>query len=90
MKILDKFTGLLLTPFISAVTSLFPSLSQSITDVMAFLRYAFSYVTFARDLLLIPAGAMVLFFDYLLIKYSIYLVRLTIKLGIKTYITFKI
>lgn len=90
MKILDKFSSILLTPFISVITALFPGLASSITAVNNFLNIAFTYVIAVRDLLLIPAGAMLLFFDYLLVKYSIYLIRLSIKGGIKIYNTFKL
>lgn len=89
-KILDKFTKLLLTPFITALTSLFPELSSYSTIVVNFLNNVFSFVPFCRDILMIPIGAISLFFDYLLIKYSIYLIRLSLKLGIETYNKFKI
>lgn len=90
MWILQMFSNILLAPFVSAITALFPSISSAVSNVNTFLDYAFTYIITVRDLLLIPSGAMLLFFDYLLIKYSIYLVRLTIKSGIKIYNTFKL
>ena len=90
MKILDKFTGLLLTPFISTLEALIPDFSSSVSAINSFLDVAFTYVTFSTEILLIPSGALILFMDYLLVKYSIYVLRLSIKLGIKTYNMFKI
>lgn len=90
MWILQMFSNILLAPFVGAITALFPSVGSAVSSVNSFLDYGFRYFITVRDLLLIPSGAMVLFFDYLLIKYSIYLVRLTIKSGIKIYNTFKL
>lgn len=90
MKILDKFTGLLLTPFITALEALIPDFSSSVAAINSFLDVAFTYVTFSTEILLIPSGALILFMDYLLVKYSIYILRLSIKLGIKTYNMFKV
>ena len=67
--------NIILTPIITAITVLFPQTANLFTYINTFLDYAFEHVTFVRVLLNIPQQAMVLFFDYLLIKYSIYLIR---------------
>lgn len=90
--IFNLITGLfniIMSPFFSALYALFPDLATYFNYVMDFLDTAFQYVATVRDLLLIPTTAMTLFFSYLLIKFSIYLLRQAINLSIKIYSTLK-
>ena len=81
--------NIILTPIITAITVLFPQTANLFTYINTFLDYAFEHVTFVRVLLNIPQQAMVLFFDYLLIKYSIYLIRIGVKFAVTVYDKFK-
>ena len=87
--VITKMFSLLVSPFFSVIYALFPDVATYFTYINSFLLTAFTYFASAIHLMLIPQNAMLLFFDYLLIKYSIYLVRLTIKFSIKVYTLLK-
>lgn len=88
--IITSLFNLVMSPFFSALYALFPSLQEYFGYITNFLVVAVSYVNTCCRLLLIPHELLVLFFDYLLIKYSIYLLNISIKFIIKVYNTFKI
>lgn len=81
--------SLLFSPFISLIFNLFPDLTNIITHITSFITTACTYLIFCIDLLCIPRSALVLLFNYYAIKYSIYIIQNTIKLGVKIYHTFK-
>lgn len=89
MYILQTFVNILFTPFVSLITSLFPEFANIFIYIFTFLDIALQNVVFVKSLFLIPNSAMILLFDYLAIKYSIYLVRSTIRLGVNVYNNFK-
>lgn len=81
--------SIILTPIISAITALFPQTANLFQYINTFLDSAFTYANFARLMLYIPSGAMVLLFDYFLIKYSVYLIRIGVKFAVTVYDKFK-
>ena len=87
--IITKLMSLIMAPFYIALKALFPSLSTHIYNMISFLTLAFTYFSSALSLLLIPRDALILLFDYFIIKYSIYLVRNGINLFVKLYNNFK-
>lgn len=89
MLILQTFTNILFTPFVSLITSVFPEFTNIFQYLFTFLDVALQNVGFVKSLFLVPSSAMVLLFDYLAIKYTIYLVRSTIRLGVNVYNNFK-
>lgn len=89
-KLITKLFDGLLSPVISVITSLFPSLGSFFTSVSSFLSYCFTYVRSILALLCISDTVIVAFFDYFVILYSIYLTTLAIKFGITIYNKFKI
>lgn len=81
--------SLLFAPFINIIFSLFPDLSTIINNITTFIPTMFSYFLTVMELMLIPRGCFILLFDFFAIKYSIYLINITIKLGVKIYNIFK-
>ena len=81
--------SILFYPFISLIFHLFPDLTNITSTITSFVQTACTYLILCIDLLCIPRGCLVLLFNYYAIKYSIYIIQLTIKLGVKIYNTFK-
>ena len=63
IKFVIKLMELILTPFISVVTGLFPEVSVFFGHITNFLNQALSYVGLVLDLFLIPRGAVALLFN---------------------------
>lgn len=90
-KLIMRIFDILMKPLTVAISALFPSLAQNFTYITTFLlTYAFKYVFLLTTLLLVPSGALTMFFDYILIKYSIYLLVVVVKFAINVYNKLKI
>lgn len=87
--ILTKMFSLLLSPFFALIYALFPDVSVYFSYINDFLTTAFTYFSSAIHLSLVPQTALILLFDYYLIKFSIYLIRTTMKFSIKIYTLLK-
>ena len=79
IKFVIKLMELILTPFISVVTGLFPEVSVFFGYITSFLNKALTYVGLVLDLFLVPRGAIALLFDFWIISSSIYLAILSVK-----------
>ena len=90
MLILQTFVNALFTPFVALITAVFPEFSNIFSYIFTFLDVALQNVGFVKSFFLVPSSAMILLFDYLAIKYSIYLIRSTIRLGVNVYNNFKL
>lgn len=88
-KMILNLANLIAKPFILAVTVLFPDISVYLGHITNYLSTMVQYVPLLLDLSMIPRGAFVLYFDYLIIKYSIHLVQQAFSFGIKIYNYFK-
>lgn len=84
-QLITKVADILLSPLILGISALFPDVSSYFGYINNFLDLALTYVHFLANVLLIPRGAITLFFSYLLIKYSIYLVKIAFNFVIKIY-----
>lgn len=84
-----KLMELILTPFISVVTGLFPEVSVFFGYITSFLNKALTYVGLVLDLFLVPRGAIALLFDFWIISSSIYLAILSVKFFVNVYQKFK-
>lgn len=89
MKFVIKLMELILTPFISVVTGLFPDVSVFFGYITSFLNKALTYVGLVLDLFLVPRGAIALLFDFWIISSSIYLSILSVKFFVNVYQKFK-
>lgn len=90
MYILQSFVNILFTPFVALITNLFPEFASIFSVIIDFLDYlALRHIVFVKSLFCVPNSALVLLFDYLAIKYSIYLIRSSIRLGVNVYNNFK-
>lgn len=83
--IIAKIYDLVLSPFFSVIFALFPTVATYFSYITTFLNSAFTYFATCLDLLCIPRTALLLLFDYYAIKYSIYLIRISLKFSIKVY-----
>lgn len=81
--------SLLFAPFINIIFSLFPAVNTLFNNISAFILYAIKYLATSCYLICLPPSTLLLLFDYFLVKYSIYIIKLTIKLGVKIYHIFK-
>lgn len=72
---ITKLAGIIISPLLDGFVSLIPSLSTGIPLVLSFTAQIFNYIPLALDLMLIPRPLVLVFFDYLLVKYTIYLYR---------------
>lgn len=88
-KVIITLANTVAQPFILGVTVLFPDVALYLGHITNYLSSMVQYVPLILDLSLIPRGAFVLFFDYLIIKYSIHLVQQAFSFGIKVYNYFK-
>lgn len=87
--VITSLFNLIFSPFFTALYALFPDLATYFNYITTFLNTALTYVSALLNLLCIPETVIVLFFDYLLIKYSIYLINISIKFTIKVYTLLK-
>lgn len=88
--LVTKLFDLLFSPILSAIFTLFPSLSTYFSYITNFLNMCFTYVRSILSLLLINDTMITALFDYFLILYSIYLLVLAIRFAINIYNKFKI
>ena len=89
IKFVIKLMELILTPFISVVTGLFPEVSVFFGHITNFLNQALSYVGLVLDLFLIPRGAVALLFNFWIIFSGIYFAILSVKFFVNVYQKFK-
>lgn len=89
IKFVIKLMELILTPFISVVTGLFPEVSVFFGYITSFLHKALTYVGLILDLFLVPRGAIALLFDFWIISSSIYLAILSVKFFVNVYQKFR-
>lgn len=87
--ILSLFNALM-SPFISVITALFPPVDTFFSYISSFLSYCLTYVSTIIDLLFIPRGSLILFFDYLLVCYTIFITVQVIRFAINIYNKFKL
>lgn len=89
IKFIIKLMNIILTPFISIVTGLFPEVNVFFHHITAFLNQALSFVGLILDLFLVPRDAVALLFNFWIISYSIYLAILSVKFFVNVYQKFK-
>lgn len=77
--------NMIMTPVLNSILSLFPDVAIYFGYINSFLDMVLTYVVVIMNLLLIPRGPIVLFFDYLLIKYMIHLTAIAFKCVITIY-----
>lgn len=89
IKFVIKLINIILMPFVSIVTGLFPEVTVFFNHITSFLNQALTYVGLILDLFLIPRGAIALLFNFWIISYSIYLAILSVKFFVNVYQKFK-
>lgn len=75
----------ILSPFLLAVTALFPDISTVVSSILMFITQALTYVTTVLRLLLFTPQMFTLLFDYFFIKYSIFGLVSAIKFTVNLY-----
>ena len=71
-KIITKVFSMIFQPLFSAINALFPALGTYFGYITNFLNIALTYFTSACRLALIPQAVLIALFDYLLIKFAIF------------------
>lgn len=89
IKFIIKLMNIILMPFVSIVTGLFPEVTVFFNHIAAFLNQALTFVGLILDLFLVPRGAVALLFNFWMISYSIYLAILSVKFFVNVYQKFK-
>lgn len=89
IKFVIKLMNIILTPFVSIVTGLFPEVTVFFNHITAFLNQALTFVGLILDLFLVPRGAIALLFNFWIISYSIYLAIISVKFFVNVYQKFK-
>ncbi len=87
--LITTLANAILNPLFSAIFVLFPSLEQFFNNITNFIQYPLEMVVFGREFMMIPYTCFVMLFDYYVIKYSIYLLRQSVKFTVKVYQLFK-
>lgn len=85
MGVIVNISNAILSPFISAILILFPTLTTYIAYILQFLQLAFTYVPSICRLLLINNTMMATIFSFIVIKYSIYIILSSVRFGIRIY-----
>lgn len=88
--LITQLFNLIITPFVAAVTALFPDLTTVISSISSFFSHASQYAVTVCRLMLIPQGALMLFLDFILVIFSIQVIRKVISLVITIYNKLKI
>lgn len=89
IKLVIHLMNIILTPFVSIVTGLFPDVTVFFNHIISFLDQALTYVGLILDLFLVPRGAVALLFNFWIISYSIYLTILSVRFFVNVYQKFK-
>lgn len=88
-KLVTMLANVIITPLISGVVVLFPAVGPILNHIMIFLSQMVMYIPLLIDLSLIPRAAIVMLFDYYLIKYSIHLLQQAVSFSVRIYNYFK-
>lgn len=89
-KLITKMFDLLLSPILSVIFALFPSLGDFFNYITNFLSMALTYVRSILSLLLINDTMITALFDYFIVLSSIHLTVLAVRFAINIYNKFKI
>ena len=89
IKLALSMCNILLIPFVTAITSLFPDVAIYIYHITTFFNYAFTFLTCILRWFLFTPGMFGLLFSYYFVKFSVWSVSATIRLGLKLYNTLK-
>lgn len=89
IKFVIKLMNIILLPFVSIVTGLFPEVTVFFNHIISFLNQGLTYVGLILDLFLVPRAAIALLFNFWIISYSIYLAILSVKFFVNVYQKFK-
>lgn len=89
IKFIIKLINIILMPFVSIVTGLFPEVTVFFNHITSFLNQALTYVGLILDLFLVPRGALALLFNFWIVSYSIYISILSVKFFVNVYQKFK-
>ena len=85
MNFIVTIVDFLMSPFLNALFALFPSVGQYVSNIHIFLTMAFTYVSTILQWFLFTPSMFVLLFDYFVIKYSIYVLIVSIKFALNIY-----
>lgn len=90
LNLIMKLYQLLITPVILLIQGLFPSVSEYFEHITEFLNIVANYADFVVDITFLPKTAILLLFDYMLIKSTISLGIQGFRAFLNLYKTFKL
>lgn len=83
--IITKLASVIMYPIIAIITALFPSLGDILNNAILYFNTIFQFVPLCLELLMIPRTAIILLFDYYIIKYTIYISVRAVKAALVIY-----
>ena len=86
---ITKIFSILLSPLFALINVCFPATDIIGDYILGYINYGITYISFAREVMLIPVGALSMLFSYFLTKYSIYLINISVKFIVNVYDTLK-
>ena len=87
--VITKLFDIIMTPFVSAITVLFPDVAVAFSYFNNFLTMCLEYMVTVCKLCLVPQGALILLFDFFLILSAIFIIKQSISLVTTIYNKFK-
>ena len=85
LNVVTSLVDFIMSPFLSALFSLFPSTAVYFNYIFAFLSSGLTYVSTILQWFLFTPSMFVLLFDYYVIKYSIHLITTSVKFALNIY-----
>lgn len=83
--VITSLFNIIFSPFLSAITSLFPDLATYFGYINDYLSQALTYVSTASSLLLFTPSMWQTLFSYFAIMYSIHIIILAVKFAFNIY-----
>lgn len=83
--VISSFIEMVISPIISGIIGMFPTLQPAFTNVLTFFSSAFTYLTTILRWFLFTPSMWLMLFDYFAIKYTIWVIGAGIRLSIKLY-----
>lgn len=89
-SVIMKLAQILISPIIALIGTIFSPIGQMVVFASQYLSLAVSYIPTVLKLLMIPPGAVVLLFDFIIAYYSFYIGGRVYLFALNMYNKFKI
>lgn len=89
MTIISAIANVILSPIYLVLGELAPDLANVVTAITTYINIGIEHLSWILEFLGVPEGACVVFFGYILAKYTFWLTYRASKFAIKVYNYFK-